>query len=55
MEYTNLTVVKTQHGIEVEGNSVWRFNQHLNLMVLVGDESIRIKPNMFFERVIKLS
>ncbi|GEM_PF-353321 len=53
MMYTNLELIRTPQGVEVEGNSLWKFNQHLNLMVLIANESIKIKPSMSFQRFRK--
>ncbi len=50
MKYTNTEVVKTAQGIEVEGNSLWIFNQYKNLMILIANESIQIKPSLSFQR-----
>jgi hypothetical protein len=51
MKYKNIETVRTPQGIEVEGNSLWMFNQHHNLMVLITNESIKIKPTISFQRV----
>ena len=51
MKYKNIEIVKTPQGIEVEGNSLWMFNQHQNLMVLIANESIKIKPSQLFQGV----
>ncbi|WP_180906764.1 MULTISPECIES: hypothetical protein [Empedobacter] len=53
MMYINLELIRTPQGVEVEGNSLWMFNQHLNLMVLIANESIKIKPSMSFQRFRK--
>lgn len=51
MKYKNVEIVRTQQGVEVEGNSLWMFNQHENLMILIANETIKMKPSISFERV----
>ncbi|MEG0187893.1 hypothetical protein [Algoriella sp.] len=51
MKYTNIDIVKTPQGVEVEGNSLWMFNQHENVMILIANETIKIKPTLCFQRV----
>ena len=50
MKYTNIDIVKTPQGVEVEGNSLWMFNQHENVMILIANETIKMKPSISFER-----
>ena len=51
MKYKNVEIVRTQQGVEVEGNSLWMFNQHENVMILIANETIKIKPTLCFQRV----
>lgn len=50
MRYFNTTDVKSLQGVDVEGNSLWIFNHHQNLMVLANNHNITSKPNMTFQR-----
>ena len=53
MMYTNLELIRTPQGVEVEGNSLWKFNQHLNVMILIDNESKKIKTTVSFQRFRK--
>lgn len=53
MKYKNVEIVRTQQGVEVEGNSLWMFNQHENVMILIANETIKMKPSISFERALK--
>jgi len=50
MKYLNTTDVKSMQGVDVEGNSLWIFNHHQNLMVLEDNNAITSKPNIAFQR-----
>ena len=48
--YLNTIDVKSLQGVDVEGNSLWIFNHHQNLMVLEQNHNITSKPNLMFQR-----
>lgn len=50
MKYFNTINVKSLEGVEIEGNSVWVFNHHRNLMILTINHNITSKPNNAFQR-----
>ena len=50
MRYFNTSNVKSLQGIEIEGNSLWVFNHHKNLMILTNNHHITSKPNITFQR-----
>lgn len=51
MRYLNTINVKSIEGVEIEGNSLWIFNPHRNLMILTNNHNITSKPNIVFQRV----
>lgn len=51
MRYFNTMDVQSLQGVEIKGNSLWVFNHHQNLMMLVDNYSITTKPNVSFQRV----
>lgn len=50
MRYLNTSKIQSLQGVEVEGNSIWIFNCHQNLMLLAGNHNITSKPNVAFQR-----
>ncbi|MBS7334073.1 hypothetical protein [Faecalibacter bovis] len=50
MKYYNTNHVRSLQGVDVEGNSLWLFNHHQNLMVLLENQTITSKPNLSFQR-----
>ncbi|MBF0595884.1 hypothetical protein [Faecalibacter rhinopitheci] len=50
MRYYNINNIHSLQGVEIEGNSLWYFNHHQNLMVLENNNSITSKPTQIFQR-----
>jgi len=50
MRYLNTAKIQSLQGVEIEGNSIWIFNSHQNLMMLVDNRNITSKPNVAFQR-----